>query len=195
MDPNPGAPAPATADRGTRLVVNGDLLDWHEGMTVRDVLKAKNQSMNSNIPFWRAHSCEAAAELFELALETGITADVAMFALFKFAHDEMNPYLASGGFKQDYRDPANSDQVHHALIAVSVEYLVGRGDEMKTLAAASGLAFSEVFSPPVEWEDVRLDYGFVPVSFFVGSFFYGPADLGNMFRDQICDDSGTCSAK
>jgi sulfur carrier protein len=42
LDPNPGAPAPAAADRGTRLVVNGDPLDWHEGMTVRDVLKAKN---------------------------------------------------------------------------------------------------------------------------------------------------------
>ncbi len=43
MDSNPGAPVPAAeADRGTRLVVNGDPLDWHEGMTVRDVLKAKN---------------------------------------------------------------------------------------------------------------------------------------------------------
>ena len=43
MEPNPGAPAAAAeADRGTRLVVNGDPLDWHEGMTVRDVLRAKN---------------------------------------------------------------------------------------------------------------------------------------------------------
>ena len=42
MDPAPGAPAPVPADRGTRLVVNGDPLDWYEGMTVRDVLKAKN---------------------------------------------------------------------------------------------------------------------------------------------------------
>ena len=43
MESNPDAPAPATeADRGTRLVVNGDPLDWHEGMTVRDVLSAKN---------------------------------------------------------------------------------------------------------------------------------------------------------
>lgn len=42
MESNPGVPAPAAADRGTRLVVNGDPLDWHEGMTVRDVLKAKN---------------------------------------------------------------------------------------------------------------------------------------------------------
>lgn len=42
MDSNPGAPAPSVADRGTRLVVNGDPLDWHEGMTVRDVLTAKN---------------------------------------------------------------------------------------------------------------------------------------------------------
>ena len=41
MDPKPGAPA-AAADRGPRLVVNGDPLDWFEGMTVRDVLKAKN---------------------------------------------------------------------------------------------------------------------------------------------------------
>lgn len=41
MDSRPGAPA-ADADRGTRLVVNGDPLDWFEGMTVRDVLKAKN---------------------------------------------------------------------------------------------------------------------------------------------------------
>lgn len=41
MDPNPGAPAAGT-DRGTRLVVNGDPLDWFEGMTVRDVLTAKN---------------------------------------------------------------------------------------------------------------------------------------------------------
>ena len=42
MDSNPAGPAPAAADRGTRLVVNGDPLDWFEGMTVRDVLKAKN---------------------------------------------------------------------------------------------------------------------------------------------------------
>ncbi len=43
MEPDPGAPAPAaTADRSNRLVVNGDPLDWREGMTVRDVLKAKN---------------------------------------------------------------------------------------------------------------------------------------------------------
>ena len=42
MDPEPGAPAPAGGDRGTRLIVNGDPLDWFEGMTVRDVLKAKN---------------------------------------------------------------------------------------------------------------------------------------------------------
>ena len=42
MESNPGAPAPVAADRGARLVVNGDPLDWHEGMTVRDVLKAKN---------------------------------------------------------------------------------------------------------------------------------------------------------
>jgi sulfur carrier protein len=41
VEPKPGAPA-AEAGRGTRLVVNGDPLDWHEGMTVRDVLKAKN---------------------------------------------------------------------------------------------------------------------------------------------------------
>ena len=41
MDPNPGAPA-AEGDRGTRLVVNGDPLGWFEGMTVRDVLRAKN---------------------------------------------------------------------------------------------------------------------------------------------------------
>ena len=43
MESNPGAPSPAgTADRGARLVVNGDPLDWREGMTVRDVLRAKN---------------------------------------------------------------------------------------------------------------------------------------------------------
>jgi len=41
VDPKPGAPG-AEADRGTRLVVNGDPLDWFEGMTVRDVLRAKN---------------------------------------------------------------------------------------------------------------------------------------------------------
>lgn len=41
MDPKPGAPA-AETDRSTRLVVNGDPLDWFEGMTVRDVLTAKN---------------------------------------------------------------------------------------------------------------------------------------------------------
>jgi len=40
MEPDPGAPA--AIDRDTRLVVNGDPLDWHEGMTVRDVLRAKN---------------------------------------------------------------------------------------------------------------------------------------------------------
>lgn len=40
MAPDPGAsPAP---DRETRLVVNGEPLDWREGMTVRDVLKARN---------------------------------------------------------------------------------------------------------------------------------------------------------
>lgn len=43
MNPIPGAPAPAAeAGRGTRLLVNGDPVDWREGMTVRDVLKAKN---------------------------------------------------------------------------------------------------------------------------------------------------------
>ena len=43
MEPNPGAPAPVSAaDRGTRLLVNGDPVDWREGMTVRDLLKAKN---------------------------------------------------------------------------------------------------------------------------------------------------------
>ena len=42
MDAKAGAPAPAASDRGAGLVVNGDPLDWHEGMTVRDVLRAKN---------------------------------------------------------------------------------------------------------------------------------------------------------
>ncbi len=42
MESDPGLPAPAAADRGTRLVVNGDPLDWFEGMTIRDVLSAKN---------------------------------------------------------------------------------------------------------------------------------------------------------
>lgn len=42
MEPDPGAPPPAAIDRDTRLVVNGDPLDWFEGMTVRDVLRAKN---------------------------------------------------------------------------------------------------------------------------------------------------------
>ena len=32
---------PAVGPSG-RIVVNGDPLDWREGMTVRDVLKAKN---------------------------------------------------------------------------------------------------------------------------------------------------------
>ena len=30
------------AERAGRIVVNGDPLDWREGMTIRDVLKAKN---------------------------------------------------------------------------------------------------------------------------------------------------------
>jgi sulfur carrier protein len=43
VEPKPGVPGPAAeADRGARLLVNGDPLDWWEGMTVRDVLKAKN---------------------------------------------------------------------------------------------------------------------------------------------------------
>lgn len=33
--------SPAAAPAG-RIVVNGDPLDWRDGMTVRDVLKAKN---------------------------------------------------------------------------------------------------------------------------------------------------------
>ncbi len=38
-----GVPEPApAAQRPGRIVVNGDPLDWREGMTVRDVLKAKN---------------------------------------------------------------------------------------------------------------------------------------------------------
>ena len=41
MHPGTGAPAPEGGSRGTRLVVNGDPLDWHEGMTVRDVLREK----------------------------------------------------------------------------------------------------------------------------------------------------------
>lgn len=35
-------PSPSAAPRPGRIVVNGDLLDWREGMTIRDVLKAKN---------------------------------------------------------------------------------------------------------------------------------------------------------
>ena len=42
MDPKPGAPASPGGERDVRLVVNGEPLDWFEGMTVRDVLKAKN---------------------------------------------------------------------------------------------------------------------------------------------------------
>ncbi len=42
MVPKPGAPASPGGGQGARLVVNGDPLDWFEGMTVRDVLKAKN---------------------------------------------------------------------------------------------------------------------------------------------------------
>ena len=34
-------PVPGSTPAG-RIVVNGDPLDWWEGMTVRDVLKAKN---------------------------------------------------------------------------------------------------------------------------------------------------------
>ena len=38
-----GVPEPApSVVRSGRIVVNGDPLDWWEGMTVRDVLKAKN---------------------------------------------------------------------------------------------------------------------------------------------------------
>ncbi|MDX9732946.1 MAG: sulfur carrier protein ThiS [Thermoanaerobaculia bacterium] len=40
MGADPGAPP--GADRDTRLAVNGEPLDWREGMTVRDVLQAKN---------------------------------------------------------------------------------------------------------------------------------------------------------
>ena len=38
-----GAPdSSSPSEPSGRIVVNGDPLDWHEGMTVRDVLKAKN---------------------------------------------------------------------------------------------------------------------------------------------------------
>lgn len=43
MDSKSGVPVPAGgAERGTRLLVNDDLLEWQDGMTVRDVLVAKN---------------------------------------------------------------------------------------------------------------------------------------------------------
>lgn len=41
MESTANVPAGPGADREGKIVVNGDPLEWHEGMTVRDVLTAK----------------------------------------------------------------------------------------------------------------------------------------------------------